>query len=128
MTDTIAVLAKRAGDYWELHIAGVGVTQARKLSEAEAMARDLIRRRQETDATAVGLVWSFEVGDEFDAEIKAARALEAEASTAQKEAAVRIRKVARRLKESGLSGRDLALILGRSTGRISQLLGPKARL
>ena len=97
MTDTYQVLAKRWDKGWELHIEGVGVTQARRLSEAEAMVRDLIVRREEIPETSFDLTWSFEVSDELDAEVRATRAAVANSAAAQAEAAAKSRAVARRL-------------------------------
>jgi hypothetical protein len=39
---TYTVTAKPWAGGWELHIDGVGVTQARRLTEAEGMVRDYI--------------------------------------------------------------------------------------
>jgi hypothetical protein len=43
MTEVFQVRAERWARGWELHIAGVGVTQSRTLAEAEHMVRDYIR-------------------------------------------------------------------------------------
>ena len=42
MTKTYEVLAKKWRRGWELHIAGVGVTQSRSLADAAKMARDYV--------------------------------------------------------------------------------------
>lgn len=44
---TYQVRAERWEHGWELHIAGVGVTQSHPLWDAEDMARDLIARRED---------------------------------------------------------------------------------
>lgn len=121
MSTTYRVLAKRWEKGWELHIDGIGVTQARKLHEAETMVRDLIDRRDDVNAAEFNLEWTFELDDELDAEIKAARAAVAANAEAQKEAAARSRSVARRLLASGLAGNEVAKILGVSPQRVSQL-------
>jgi len=41
------VTAVKAGRYWELHIAGEGVTQCRDISEAPAMVRDWLETTYE---------------------------------------------------------------------------------
>ena len=73
MTDTFTVMAKRWDKGWELHIDGIGVTQARKLSEAELMVRDLIKRRESAAGDDIELEWRFNLGAELDAAITAAR-------------------------------------------------------
>lgn len=122
VTDTYQVLAKRWDKGWELHIEGVGVTQARRLSEAETMVRDLIVRREEIRETSFDLRWSFEVSDEIDAEVRAARAAVANSAVAQADAAAKSRAVARRLADEGLAGNEVAAVLGVSPQRVSQLL------
>jgi hypothetical protein len=128
MTDTYCVTAKRWEKGWELHIEGVGATQARKLREAETMARDLIARREDLNSQSFGLVWRFELGDELDAEVKDARAAVADVETAQRDAAAKSRKVAARLKAAGLAGNEVAKVLGVSPQRVSQLLEPSRRI
>jgi hypothetical protein len=48
---TYRVRAKRWKHGWELHIAGVGVTQSRNLDGAEQMVRDYIDTLTEHDTT-----------------------------------------------------------------------------
>jgi hypothetical protein len=125
MTTTYRVLAKRWDKGWELHIDGVGVTQARKWREAVQMASDLIVRRECVPEGCFNLDWSFEVSDDLDAEVKAARAAVASSAVAQEEAAAQSRAVARKLRDEGLSGTEVAAVLDVSPQRVSQLL--KAR-
>jgi hypothetical protein len=49
---TYQVRAVRWEHGWELHVEGVGVTQSGSLADAEAMARDLISRREELSGEA----------------------------------------------------------------------------
>src|SRR3954454_21070358 len=101
MSDTFTVTAKRWDKGWELHIDGVGVTQARKLSEADLMVRDLIARREGIDTQDIEVRWSFDLGEELDAEIKAARAAVSNVERAQQDAAAKSRSVVARLKAAG---------------------------
>lgn len=119
---TYTVRAKRWLHGWELHIDGVGVTQSRSLGDAERMARDYIETLTDHDATTDDIVITPEVGGGLDEAAQAARDAVAEASQATRDAAARSRQVARRLKEAGLSGRDIADILKVSAQRVSQLL------
>ena len=118
---TYDVSARRWKRGWELHIDGVGVTQSRRLRDAEAMARDLIARRtgEPPDSFAVDVV-----PDLDGLEKEAIRSREHTASALQETmaAAAQARSVARRLHERGLSGDDTAAVLGVSKGRVSQLI------
>lgn len=119
---TYDVRAKRWEHGWELHIEGVGVTQSRTLWGAEEMARDLINRREDLSGDAFAVTITPEVGDGLDEESRAAREAVTRADQAQREAAAQSRGAARRLRQAGLSGRDIAKVLGVSPQRVSQLL------
>ncbi len=118
---TYQVRAKRWEHGWELHIEGVGVTQSRTLWDAEDMARDLIARR---DLPGDGFTVRItpEIGGGLDEETRAAREAVSAADQAQRLAAAQSRATARRLRQAGLSGRDIAKVLNVSPQRVSQLL------
>jgi hypothetical protein len=116
------VRAKRWEHGWELHIEDVGVTQSRSLWDAEAMARDLISRRQGIPAESFGITITPEIGGGLDEETRAARDAVTAADRAQRRAAAQSRDTARRLRQAGLSGRDIAKVLNVSPQRVSQLL------
>ena len=116
------VRAKRWEHGWELHVAGVGVTQSRTLWDAEEMARDLISRREDLPDTAFTVTITPEIGGGLDEESRAARDAVTSADRAQRQAAAQSRAAARRLRQAGLSGRDIAKVLGVSPQRVSQLL------
>ena len=119
---TYEVKARRWKHGWELYIAGIGVTQSRSLAEAETMVRDYIETLTGVDASGSQVVVTPEVGDGLDEEAWAAREAVTAADRATRAAAARSRKVARDLKQAGLSGRDIAAILKVSAQRVSQLL------
>lgn len=106
---------------WELHIPEVGVTQSRGLMDARQMVVDYIRimTGDEPGKDAVDL--EFELGDDLDELVLLARRHVTEAAEAQRVAAEESRKVARQLKDKGLTGRDIAVVLGVSPQRVSQL-------
>ncbi len=61
MTDpdgTYTVAVKLWSGGLELHVDGVGVTQAHNLDDAEDMARDLIERRTGRDQQSFSLDWT----------------------------------------------------------------------
>lgn len=120
---TYQVRAKHwKGRYWELHIDGVGVTQAHGLSEAEAMARDYIRLMLDVPADTVDVEITPDIGNGMDDAVRAARRDVRAAEDAQRRAAGQVRTVARQLLQKGLTGRDIAAVLRVSPQRVSQLL------
>jgi len=116
------VRAKRWEHGWELHIADVGVTQSRNLWDAETMARDLISRREGLVADSFDITITPEIGGGLDEQTRAARDAVTAADRAQRRAAAQSREAARRLRQAGLSGRDIAKVLNVSPQRVSQLL------
>jgi len=118
---TYDVRAKRWEHGWELHIEGVGVTQSRTLWDAEEMARDLISRREDLPGDAFVVTITPQIGGGLDEETRAAREAVSAANQAQ-HAAAQSRAAARRLRQAGLSGRDIAIVLDVSPQRVSQLL------
>ncbi len=119
---TYTVRAKRWKHGWELHIDGVGVTQSRNLDGAEQMVRDYIETLTDHDTTDDSILIHPVVGGGLDEAVQAARENLDEAERALRAAATRSRQVAQRLKQEGLSGRDIAAILHVSAQRVSQLL------
>ncbi|GAA5118327.1 hypothetical protein [Haloechinothrix salitolerans] len=117
------VTAKRWARGWELHIDGVGVTQSRSLAGAESMAREYIAFALDIDAENS---FDVDVVPELDAElaqeIRAAREQVRVAARQQQEAAAQQRDVAKKLSGTGLTGREIAAVLGMSPQRVSQLL------
>ena len=119
---TYTVRAKRWARGWELHIDGVGVTQSHTLHDAEAMARDYIMLDTDEPEGSFCVAIVPEIGGGLDEKTRAARTAVAEADQAQRQAAARSRQAARDLRQAGLSGRDIAVVLKVSPQRVSQLL------
>ncbi|MCD0450366.1 hypothetical protein LO762_14360 [Actinocorallia sp. API 0066] len=107
---------------WELHIEGVGVTQVRRLTEAEATARDYIALELDIPPDTFSVLLVPSVGESLDEEMRAAREATAAAQSAAAEAARSTRTVACKLKREGLTGREIATVLHVSPQRVSQLL------
>jgi len=125
---TYTVRAKRWAHGWELHIAGVGVTQSRNLREAEQMVRDYVESLTGHDTSHDEVMITPEVGGGLDEATQAARDAVTAADRARREAAAGLRQVARALRhEAGLSGRDIAVLLRVSAQRVSQLLSSSSR-
>jgi len=66
---------------------------------------------------------TIEVGEGLEDEVAHAREMTTQAAHAQQTAAVEARRVARRLRSSGLSVADTAAVMDISKGRVSQLIG-----
>lgn len=127
MTDTYTVTAKRWPRGWELHIEGVGVTQTASLATAEAIAREYIAFALDLgDETAFEVDVVPQLDKELAEQVRSARAQVKEAERQQREAAAKQREAARNLGRSGLSGREIATVLGVSAQRVSQLIGSSA--
>jgi hypothetical protein len=114
------VRAKRWERGWELDIPGVGVTQSHGLADARSMVESYVVMMTGAEPTEITIVP--EVGAGLDEAATAAKKAVKAADEAQRKAAAESRAVARRLRDSGLSGRDIAAVLGVSPQRVSQLL------
>lgn len=121
---TYQVSAKRSKPGWELHISAngehVGVTEARKLSAAENQARDYVETLTDRGVSCDTFVILPDLGG---LEVTVARLRERHDRVVResREAAEESRDVVRQLKAAGLSGDDVAAVLGVSKGRVSQL-------
>jgi hypothetical protein len=120
--ETYQVIARRWEHGWELHIDGVGVTQARNLAEAETMVRHYVALDMDTAEDAFDVSITPEIGDGVDEKMRSAREAARRADEMTREAAARSRKAARHMRECGLTGGDIAAVLGVSKQRVSQLL------
>ncbi|WP_231104648.1 sigma-70 family RNA polymerase sigma factor [Haloechinothrix halophila] len=120
---TYIVTAKRWSRGWELHIDGVGVTQARSLSVAESMAREYIAFKLDiNDENSFDVDVVPELDADLSRQVRTAREQVRTAARQQQKAAAQQRDVARKLSETGLTGREIAAVLGMSPQRVSQLL------
>lgn len=109
----------------ELHVDGIGVTQCRTLATAAQQVCDFVATELDRDVDPADTVHlTIEVGDGIEADVVHAREMTTHAARAQKTAAADARRVARRLRCSGLSVADTAVIMNISKGRrVSQLIG-----
>ena len=124
---TFTVLAKRWEHGWELEIRDadgneVGVTQSRTIAGAERMVRDYLALDLEADPESFDVEIRPVVDDETSEELAEARRLQHEAERVQRQAAAKARLIARRLQARGLTGADIAKVLGVSPQRVSQLV------
>lgn len=123
---SVEVAARRWEHGWELHVSdGRGplvVLPTRRLSAAERTARDYVACHDDVDPRAVEVRITVTFGTDLDEEITAVRAALDDAERAQRGAAARSRALALRLREAGLTGADIAVVLRVSPQRVSQLM------
>lgn len=109
----------REGRWWVITIAGVGVTQARRLTDVEVQAAGLIEAMTGEKGATVKADVRIPAG--VRADVAEARRLTETAAKARQDAAVRIRAAVRDLRRAGLSQADIATVLGVSRQRVTQL-------
>ncbi len=120
--ETYQVIARRWEHGWELHIDGVGVTQARNLAEAETMVRHYVALDLDVADDSFDVAITPEIGGGVDEEMRSAREASRRAEEMVREAAARSRLAAWHMHKRGLTGGDIAAVLGVSKQRVSQLL------
>ncbi|WP_150252572.1 sigma factor-like helix-turn-helix DNA-binding protein [Nocardiopsis deserti] len=119
---TYGVDVKRWERGWELHIDGVGVTQARRLNEVDEMARDYSVMSLGSDEDSFDVdVSHIAIDADTDAVARSAERAQREAEQAQLAAAEKMREAVRRLQGTGLTGLEIARYLGISPQRVSQI-------
>jgi DNA-directed RNA polymerase specialized sigma24 family protein len=135
MASAYRVIATRWARGWELHIhdaaapegdeVGVTTTKGHDLAGAAAMVRDylaMVYDLDEDEAAAVPVEVVPDLGPEFAALVARMRATAAAAEEAQQAAVSASRETVAYLDNSGLTGREMAAVLGLSAQRVSQLL------
>jgi hypothetical protein len=115
--------ASREGRWWVVEVDGVGVTQARSLTEAQEMATDLVVAMRGLRRRQVAVTVEVNIPPDLRRQVDEARAAISDLDQRQREAARMSRRVAQHLvRTEGLTGRDASVILGVSPQRVSQLL------
>ena len=115
--------ARRVGKWWAIDVSGVrgAHTQARRLDQAEAMAREVISILRAVDPAS----FEVEVVPILDPELRTVvedvRERREAADRAQHEAGQTMRDAVRHLSGRGLSTRDIGALLGVTNQRISQV-------
>jgi predicted transcriptional regulator len=125
VTTTYTAVANREGEWWVLAVPDLDiVTQARRLDQAEPMVRDLIATWLDIPADSFRVSVTADLPDDVRADVAEARQLRQRAEVLTMTAAAASRRVVERLIGRGLRVRDVALILGISPQRVSQLSSP----
>lgn len=123
------VHAELVGKNWGLTCPQVpgAVSLVRRLADAEEHIREAIAFVAGADPDSFDVRVRPLPGSEVDKEIQEIRVLSAHAEQMQREAGERMRVLVRQLRDRGISGTDLAVILEVSPQRVSQLLGGAGR-
>lgn len=119
----VTATAKRWEHGWELHIDDVGVTQSPTLSAATKMVREYVaslRDIEDEDSIAVDL--TVDLDGDVNRLVKHAKNQSLRAASMQEDAARQLRSVTRELADARLSQSDIAIVLGVSRQRVSQLM------
>jgi predicted RNase H-like HicB family nuclease len=116
---------RRSGAWWAIDVPELrGVySQARRLDQVEAMARDAIALLLDVSGDSFDVILQPVLPEELKSDLEAAKTARSRADDAGREAQDAVRRVTRRLHEElGLAMRDAGAILGVSHQRVQQLL------
>jgi DNA-directed RNA polymerase specialized sigma24 family protein len=123
---SVEVAARRWEHGWELHVSDergpLVVLPTRRLSAAERTARDFVACHHGVSPRSVQVRITVTLDPALDEEIAAVRAAVDDAERAQRATAARSRALALRLRAAGLTGAEIAVVLGVSPQRVSQLM------
>lgn len=100
------------------------MTQCRTLAGADRQVRDFVATMFDTDDVEGAAVHMSVALGGMEKDVEHARTLTAEAIERQHQAAAESRRVARGLRDAGLSVADTAAVMDISKGRVSQLTTP----
>ncbi len=117
------VTAERDGAFWYINVPDVQrSTQARRASQVEATARDLIAIMTDRDPSTIAVDIAWHIDPAIEVHLERSRELRATAARANTDAAEEARTAARALAASGLGSTDIGTVLGVSKQRAHQLL------
>jgi len=120
MMTTVTAQAVRSGDWWAIEVPEIPglFTQTRRLDQVAAMVQDAASM---LGWPTVDVVVRASLSSEDQALVDAAAQGRAELSQAQKAAASASRRAVAKLREQGLTVRDVASLLGVSPQRVSAI-------
>ena len=119
---------ERDGRFWRVRVPDIDrSTQARSLSEAEVMVRDLIAIMTDVPQNSFAVDMKIILPEDVQLELDQSQMLREHAKRSQAEAARLARDAAHRLHVLGLSLRDIGQALGVTFQRAKQLVDEAAR-
>jgi hypothetical protein len=114
---------ERDGRFWRVRVPDIDrSTQARSLSEAEAMVRDLVAIMTDVPQNSFAVDMKIILPEDVQLELEQSQVLREQAKQTQAEAARLARDAAHRLHTLGLSLRDIGKALGVTFQRAKQLV------
>lgn len=120
---TYEVEVTRDGRWWMVSIPSLdGLTQARRPSEIESMARSYITVTLDVPLESIDVIVTKVDGIDIRADLERIRAEREEAARLERQATQDTAALARSLRDRSLTVRDIGRILGLSHQRIQQLL------
>lgn len=128
MSTTYDVIATRSGDWWTIEVTSglpanvLGVSQARRLTEVEDVARNVVVELLEVASAEVELNVLIELPPELQQMVEQYRDAEVVEDTARVEAALARSRAAAAFLNAHLTMREAGEILGVSHQRIKQLV------
>jgi predicted XRE-type DNA-binding protein len=127
MPHTYRVIARRTGTSWILHVLSpsgtVGTTSTRSLATAEKDARAHIAAVTDHRGDDVRIQLQPKLELQLGEMVQDARNASARLTELMAEVGAKSRSTATHLRDAGLSNADIAVVLGVSEQRVSQLFG-----
>lgn len=114
---------RRSGKWWAVEIPEVNggiFTQARRLDQVESMAREAIALTLDVSPASVEVRVVPVLPEEWEADLAEVNDARAAAEAAERRARATTDRIVRRLLDSGLTVRDVGLLLGISYQRVAK--------
>ena len=127
MPYTYRVIARRTEDGWNLHVGDLGTVPARSLATAEKTARSYVVANTGRSEGEVIVHVQPKLDLRLGEVVQEARATSAQLAELTALAAARSRGAAEQLRSAGMSNADIAVVLGVSDQRVSQLFGKNGK-
>jgi len=113
--------AWREGTWWVIDVRGVGATQAKTVDKVDHMARALVADTLDVPYESVTVTLTIELPDDLSQHIQDMRATADQAARLTHEASEQQRQLVESLRRENLNGREIAVILRVTPGRVSQI-------
>lgn len=113
--------AWREGSWWVVDVDGVGATQAKTLDRVDHMARALVADLLGEPYESVTVSVTITLPDDVSQQIEDMNATVERATQMSREAAEMQRALVGELRRQDLTGREIAVILKVTPGRVSQI-------
>lgn len=120
---THTAVAVHSGTSWVIMVDEIGTAQTRSLARAEEAAARLIRSaRDPLDDSEISVEINIALAPELEEDIQAVRKTMTDAAEHQARADAQSHETVKRLHATGMTGRDIATVLGITPTRVFQIL------